>query len=297
MSLRPVVADPLRAGLAEIARIVPTDVTTEDDVIAYHRVAAERGTNAAAVATRRGLIAADPAEWITSFSAARAPATRVVFLHGGGLIAGNRFDGVDVLARHAEELGLDVWTVEYPLAPRANFDEMVAHAVRAVELAAAGGLPVALAGQSAGGGVAAAAALACRERGIPVAGVMLLCPMLADSATVSSHQFTADPSWSARSNATAWALALEGAVVQPPGLRKDLAGLPPVYLDTGSAEIFRDSITVFASALWESGVSAELHVWSGGFHGFDSVVEGAIVSKESHRARREWLRRLGDGGL
>ncbi|OJU41110.1 MAG: hypothetical protein BGN97_17290 [Microbacterium sp. 69-10] len=281
--------------MAELAGIVPTDVASPAEVAEYRRIAAQRGTTADAVAHSRGLSWSEPAEGITLFLGEEAPVLRVVFLHGGGLIAGDRFDGVDVLARHCAALRLDVWTCEYPLSPDATFDAMVARVVEAVVAAAKDGLPIVLAGQSAGGGVAAAAALECRDRGIDLAGLMLVCPMLDDIDTASAGQFEGDPSWSSSSNRTAWAMALEGSVIAAPGRRQDLAGLPPVYLDAGSAEVFRDSITGFAASLWACGISAELHVWSGGFHGFDCVVEDAVVSKESHRARREWLRRVRNG--
>ncbi|SJN20800.1 Esterase/lipase [Microbacterium esteraromaticum] len=297
MSSRPTVAPSLRPGLEELAETVPTDVASMSDVAEYRRVAAERGTTPDAVALSHDLRWSDPAQGVTVFRSSAVPAIRVVFLHGGGLIAGNRFDGVDVLARHCASAQLEVWTCEYPLAPEANLDEMVDNVLRVVAEAKRDGLPVVLAGQSAGGGVAAAAALECRDHGLDLAGLMLVCPMLDDADTVSARQFEGDPSWSLLSNTTAWAMALVGAVGTAPGRREDLTGLPPIYLDTGSAEVFRDSITAFATSLWSCGNSAELHVWSGGFHGFDSVVEDAVVSKESHRARREWLRRLRDGDV
>lgn len=99
------------------------------------------------------------------------------------------------------------------------------------------------------------------------------------------------------SNRGCWSAALTGSDSVPPGERDDFAGLAPTFLDVGSAELFRDSVVAFAGSLWAGGVSAELHVWSGGFHASDCVVEDAIVSQEAHRARARWLRRLIDGGL
>lgn len=296
MILRPAVAMPLQEGLAKLARLLPTDMTTDAEIAEYRRIAESRGTSALEVAARFDLETSEIAAGITVFSAGTAR-LRTVFLHGGGLIAGNRFDGADVLAQHSRELEMDVWTVEYPLVPEAGYDEMVEIAVSAVAAAAAGGIPVVLAGQSAGGGLAAATALVCRDRGVPLAGVLLVCPMLDARATLSAEQFADDPAWSRRSNITGWTRALAGSETLPPSERNDLAGLPPVFLDAGSAELFRDSIVGFAGALWSQGVSAELHVWSGGFHGSDCFVPDAVVSSEAHRARGEWLRRVRDGGV
>ena len=291
------VARSLRAGLAELAAVMPTDLTERADLLASRRAAEARATTAAAVAAAWQLgvdeRTVDGAP-VTVLNATAAPAARVVFVHGGGLVAGNRLDGVDVVARHAAALGLEVWTLEYPLAPEGSYDDMVDVVVRVTAAAAALGLPVILAGQSAGGGLAAAAALACRDRGIELLGQLLVCPMLTRAESVATRQFPSDASWSPRSNATAWAAALEQATTPPPGERTDLDGLAPTYLDTGSAEIFRDAIVGLAGALWAAGARAELHVWSGAFHGSDCVVESATVSVEAHRARREWLRRLLD---
>jgi len=296
MTPRPDVAVSLRDGLRELAELVPTDVSSDEQIAEYRAGAVSRGVTVAEIADRYQADVAEPHAYVTSFTCG-IPRARAVFLHGGGLIAGDRYDGVDVLLRHSAALGVDVWTLEYPLAPEANFDTMIDAGVRAVEVAVEQGLPVVLAGQSAGGGLAAAVALECRDRGISLSGLMLVCPMLDDRTTASAAQFQGDPSWSTLSNTTAWQRALTDASAAQPGRRADTAGLPPVYLDAGSAEVFRDSIVAFASGLWAHGVSAELHIWSGGFHGFDCAVEDAVVSQEAHRARREWLRRLVDGEL
>lgn len=285
-------------GHASLASVLPAHVVTAEDMHAYRAIALSRGTTAAVVALARGLVTTEIAEGITTFTAPDvATRLRVVFLHGGGLIAGDRFDGVDVLARHAATLGLEVWTAEYPLVPEARHDEILAGLVEIVRLATADGLPVVLAGQSAGGGLAASVALACRDRGVPLVGLQLICPMLDRRDTVSATQYADDPSWSRASNEACWDAALDGTTSVAPGDSDDLAGLPPTFLDVGGAELFRDSVVSFASRLWAAGNSAELHVWSGGFHASDCVVEDAVVSEEAHRARERWLHRLIDDAL
>ncbi|PWC05685.1 alpha/beta fold hydrolase [Agromyces badenianii] len=289
------VARSLRGALADLARTMPTDIATAVDIAAYRRAGAARGTTAEAVAARLGLTAEghelEDGSAVTVFRGERV-AARVVFLHGGGLIAGNRFDGVDVVARHADALDLEVWTVEYPLAPEHRLERMVETVIEAVVACADDGLPVVLAGQSGGGGLAAATAMECRDRGIPLVGQLLICPMLGREPTPAIRQFAQDPSWSELSNATAWAAVLAGSELVPPAERDDLAGLAPSFLDTGSAELFRDTIVGYAGGLWAHGCRAELHVWSGAFHGSDCAAESPVVSIEAHRARREWLRRM-----
>lgn len=314
----PAVAAPLRAGLAELAARMPRGVASAADIPAYRAASLARAESREAFLARTGLVATDleiaghgsAVTVLRAVGAAGSPALRVVYLHGGGLIAGTRFAGADLAGRFAASLGLEVWTVDYPLAPEAIFDEMIEMVLGVLREAVADGVSVVLAGQSAGGGLAAAVGLACRDAGIELAGLLLACPMLDARETVSARQFADDSSWGARSNRIAWAAALgartdaaatPGSATDvaettsraiPPGERTDLAGLPPVFLDVGSAEVFRDSTTGFATRLWAAGVSAELHVWDGAYHSSDFVTEPAEVSRAAHAARGSWLARI-----
>jgi acetyl esterase/lipase len=60
----------------------------------------------------------------------------------------------------------------------------------------------------------------------------------------------------------------------------------------GSAEVFRDEAVNYATMLWKAGVHAELHVWPGGFHGFDLLVPNAALSIVAHDTRSKWVRRI-----
>jgi acetyl esterase/lipase len=77
-----------------------------------------------------------------------------------------------------------------------------------------------------------------------------------------------------------------------PARATDLSGLPPAFVDVGSAETFRDEDVAYASRIWQAGGSAELHVWPGGFHGFAGAVPQAAVSRAAVAAQRDWLARL-----
>ena len=301
--VRPSVAPELRDGYTLLAQMQPRGIAHEGEIAAYRAAAVARAQNPARRVRELRLVQREHSAAVTVFNdvsvaeSGVAPSLRVVHLHGGGFIAGDRFAGFDMTARFAKHLRLEVWAVEYPLSPSASFTDMVDTVVLVLREAVADGVPVVLAGQSAGGGLAAAVALECRDLGISLAGQLLACPMLDARVTVSAAQFDDDESWNGLSNRTAWTAALRGTNALPPGERTDLAGLPPVFVDTGSAELFRSSITGFAERLWEAGVTTELHVWSGAFHASDFAVEGAIVSQEAHRARGRWLERLIEGRL
>ena len=158
---------------------------------------------------------------------------------------------------------------------------------------------IVVSGVSAGGGLAATTALHARDTSGPrLMGQLLICPMLDHrSDSGSARQMEGVGSWDRTANATAWAAylnALDGPV--PPyasaAMASDLTGLPPTFIDVGSAETFRDECVAYASALWAAGGDAELHVWPGGVHGFDFLAPWAPLSRSARAARVDWLRRL-----
>ncbi|GLX49503.1 esterase [Streptomyces hygroscopicus subsp. hygroscopicus] len=231
------------------------------------------------------------------------------YLHGGGLVMGNAWSVLPRLLREvALPLGLAVLSVEYRLAPGTPYpgqlEDCWTGLVWATERAADLDLDpdrVILGGKSAGGGLAAALALLARDRGGPrPIGQLLLSPMLDDrDSSFSSHQMAGHDTWDRTSNATAWRALLGdryGSDDLPPyaapARATDLAGLPPAYLEVGSAETFRDEAVAYANMIWQAGGAAELHVWPGACHGFDTFAPHAAVSRDARGARVSWLRRL-----
>ncbi|KOG34195.1 alpha/beta hydrolase [Streptomyces resistomycificus] len=229
-------------------------------------------------------------------------------VHGGGMVLGNNRVGVDGPLAWAKELGAVVVSVEYRLAPEnpypAQIEDVYAGLVwTAAHAAEIGGDPerIVLAGASAGGGLSAALALLTRDRKGPrPLGQLLMCPMLDDrNETLSSHQMAGLGVWDRTANETGWGALLgdlRGGPDVPayaaPARAEDLSGLPPAFLDVGSAETFRDEVVAYASRLWQAGGRAELHVWPGGFHGFDGFAPQAALSQAARAAQLTWLRRL-----
>ena len=70
-----------------------------------------------------------------------------------------------------------------------------------------------------------------------------------------------------------------------PARAADLAGLPSSFVDVGSVETFRDEDIDYAARLLEAGVQCELHVWPGGFHGFDAMAPQAALSQTASATR------------
>lgn len=231
------------------------------------------------------------------------------YMHGGAMVMGNAWSVLPrILREWALPLQLAVISVEYRLAPQAQYPSALEDCYAGLVWAAGHAAEldidaerIILGGKSAGGGLTAALALLARDRGGPAAlGQMLLCPMLDDrNSTFSSHQMTGTGGWDLTSHTTVWKAVLGdryGAADLPPyaapARATDLSRLPPAYIDVGSAEMFRDEDVAYANAIWQAGGQAELHVWPGGFHSFDSLAPHAAVSQDARHARTRWLQRL-----
>lgn len=237
-----------------------------------------------------------------------ANAPGIYHTHGGGMILGDRFLGTDQLCDWVLEFDAVAVTVEYRLAPEhpdpAPIEDSYAGLVWTAANAGELGIDPArliLAGASAGGGLAAGLALMTRDRGGPsVAAQMLIYPMLDDrNATPSAAQFEGIGVWDRISNDTAWTMLLgdrrrtgEVSPYAAPTRAADLSGLPPAFVDVCSTETFRDEDIAYAAELSRAGVQTELHVWPGGFHGFDSLAPDAPLTQQARAARVDWLRRI-----
>ncbi|QIM16238.1 alpha/beta hydrolase [Leucobacter insecticola] len=238
-----------------------------------------------------------------------SPLPILVNYHGGGMIVGHRSwehgRVIDLVARH----GVIGVNVEYRLAPEHPFPAGVEDAYAATVWAARhatelGGDPgrLIVMGGSAGGGLAAAVSLMARDRGGPaIAGQLLLCPMLDNTnTTVSSLQYDGIGTWSRDAALLAWkcllgeelAYSLDAPAYASPSRATDLSGLPPAFIEVGAAEMFRDEDIDYASRIWAIGGSAELHVWSGGCHGFDMYVPESEITRAALAARDSWLSRI-----
>ena len=236
------------------------------------------------------------------------PGPGIFHTHGGGLIGGDRFVGAGVYLDWVERFDAVVVSVEYRRPPEhpdpAPIEDVYAGLVWTADHAAEFRVDparIVIAGESAGAGLTAGLALLARDRkGPDVLGQVLMYPLLDErNDTVSSHQDDSAGTWDRTSTETAWDAYLGArrgtggaSIYASPSLATDLSHLPPAFIDVGSAELLRDEDVAFASAIWAAGGSAELHVWSGGFHGFDQIVPAAAVSRAATAARTGWLERL-----
>jgi acetyl esterase/lipase len=155
---------------------------------------------------------------------------------------------------------------------------------------------IAVMGESAGGGLAAATALLARDRGVPLSRQILVYPML-DDRTISADAVLINFAvWTYDNNYTGWHALLGDAVAGPgvpayaaPARATDFSGLTDAYIEVGELDIFREESIYYGTRLMSAGCSVELHVHQGCPHGFDRVAPNASVSI---RARADRIRAL-----
>ncbi|MER7207807.1 alpha/beta hydrolase [Streptosporangium sp. NPDC020072] len=229
-------------------------------------------------------------------------------MHGGGLVMGDRHMDTPRLVDMVVEFGFVVVNVEYRLAPEnpgtGPAEDCYAGLLWTADHAEELGYDperLIVMGGSAGGNLAAAMSLMARDRkGPKLAGQLLLVPMLDDrNESVSTHQYDGIGTWDRAANLFAWKSVLGDGVGGPdvspyaaPARATDLSGLPPAYIELGSAELFRDESVEYASRIWAAGGEAELHVWNGGFHGFEMYFPDSGLGRDALRTRDTWVRRI-----
>ena len=225
-------------------------------------------------------------------------------LHGGGFVVGSIDMEHAFATQIARELDAVVVVPEYRLAPEhpfpAGLDDCFAALTWIHEHAAALGVDparIAVGGQSAGGGLAAATALLARDRGGPALCFQFLgIPELDHRLTTTSMKtFVDTPLWHRANAVLSWQyyLGLAATDVSPyasPAIATDLAGLPPAYVSTMEFDPLRDEGILYMLRLMEAGVSVELHSYPGTFHG-SAMIPTAEVSRRSHAEVVDALRR------
>lgn len=239
------------------------------------------------------------------------PATRestsaLLWIHGGGLLFGDAKQDEALCLSTAERLGIAIVSANYRFAPEHPFpaahDDVYAAwgwmQRHAVELGA-DPARIAVGGESAGGGLAAALVQRLRDEGgaQPIAQ-WLFAPMLDDrTAADRSLDRPAHLVWDNARNREGWSGYLgqdPGSSAVPPysapGRRTDLAGLPPTFLTWGDIELFAPEDRAYAEALRAAGVPVTTDVVEGAPHGFENWARHTPVAQALLLRAQEWLR-------
>lgn len=193
----------------------------------------------------------------------------VLFLHGGGYVVGSIESHHDFAGRLALASGLDVFTLEYRLAPEHPHPAALDDAVAAWSwLLAQGHAPerIVVAGDSAGGGLSAALLLRLRDEGGPMpAAAGLVCPWVDLTCSSPSIDANVASDMLSRAPLEGWAKDYAGSadpaspLISP--LHGNLSGLPPLLIQVGDAEILRDEGVELAERARRAGVDVKLVRW------------------------------------
>lgn len=243
-------------------------------------------------------IAGVPGAW---FSPRTGAEDRVIlYLHGGAYIYGSVDSHQELIARIALEARARVLALDYRLAPEHPFPAAIDDVVAVYRALVAGGTAprrVLIAGDSAGGGLTAAALLTLRDAGdrLPAGGVMI-CPWVDVEARDGSMIENEAYDWATREDADLWQRTYLGGADPRDGrasaIHAELRGLPPLLVQVGEAEILRDQVRAFVDKARAAGVAVEFELAPGMIHDWHIFAATLPEARRSIASIGAFARRL-----
>jgi len=263
-------------GIAEVrahlAKLPPPASTAERRAM-YDR--AERVFSVPPSTTVESITAGGrPAEWIRPAGARRD--TVLLYLHGGGYVIGSPRSHRHLAEAIARAAGVSCLLPDYRLAPEHPFPAAVDDALAAyralIEQRKIAPGSIAIAGDSAGGGLTTVTLLSIRQAGLPMPGAAVcISPWTDLTCSAPSYEIKAatDP-LVMRPGITVMAKDYLGATDPRTPLASpvfaDLRGLPPMLIQVGSEEVLLDDATRLAERARAAGVDATIEVWDSMIH-------------------------------
>jgi acetyl esterase len=237
------------------------------------------------------------------------PTPAVYTIHGGGFVMGSAAMMDAENWQLAEDNAVTVVAVDYRLAPEFSFpgplEDCYAGLVWLFENASSLTIDrnrIVVMGESAGGGLAAAATLLARDRNeVRPAAQLLVYPMLDHRTRGSLSPDECGPmAWVTSLARFGWSAmqgdyALDDDCVSyfSPALATDLSGLPPTFIAVGALDLFADESVDYAMRLLRAGVAVECHVYPGAVHGFDKFRHVSLATQfqyDQKQALTRWFR-------
>jgi len=235
------------------------------------------------------------------------PQPAILYLHGGGLVSGSVGLFRRDIIRYAALTQTTVFAPAYRLAPEAHYPKPLEDVWCALHYLHDHSWElnideerIALYGVSAGGGLAAGAALMARDRGFtpPLKMVVLVYPMLDDRTKLAENDATRNYlTWSEDKNDMGWGAYLawmsgEMEDYAAPGRAEDVSGLPRLYVDVGQLDLFNGESKAFADKVKEAGGEVEFHEYAGVPHAWEWLAPSVPVTQRAVENRVRVLRGL-----
>lgn len=229
----------------------------------------------------------------------------ILYMHGGGFVLGDLESSESVAWRLAEKTGAVVASVDYRLAPEypfpVPFEDCLAVLRRLADSPTDAGIDparIAVAGDSAGGNLAAALTLAARDAGGPaICAQALLYPCTGiDLALASYTDYAEGPGLTTASMVwfrdayTPDAAGLADPLAWP-AVAQDLAGLPPAFVHSAEIDPIRDEGRIYAGRLARAGVDVTYREAKGMIHGFARAHATGAAARAEFDALCGFLRR------
>ena len=271
-------SDEATSVLASITRTGPEDlnITVEEGRSDWEETVAETNAGLACSVTPLDLFGV-PGELVDLPGPAGLDSPVVLLLHGGGYTSGSPRTHRELAMRLAERCGGPVVLPDYRLAPEYPCPAAIEDAVSAYRWLLAQGHRsdrIVIIGDSAGGGLTAAALVAIRDGGLSrPAGAVLLSPWTDLTRTGESYESRpeADPfitNEGLQRAAAHYLGELEPRTPAASPLFADLRDLPPLLIHVGELEILFSDSTLFAARAKDAGVDVTLKIWDGLWHVF-----------------------------
>lgn len=236
------------------------------------------------------------------YRASANPEAAVLYFHGGGFVVGGLDSHDDVCAEICARAGFEVVSVDYRLAPEhvhpAQFEDAMAGFAW---VAARHSLPIVLAGDSAGGNLAAAVSHATRGRPVRPAGQVLIYPSLGGDRSQGSYVLHAEAPMLTTRDLDFYRQIRTGGREHPgdatlePLADTDFSGLPPTVIVTAECDPLSSDGEAYRDRIFAAGGQAVWHEEKGLVHGYLRARHSVARARESFTRIVDAIAALGRG--